>query len=149
MSCAVRRIALLLPPGCRMNAGRFEFPDTAGCRISEALALMPSSIDLSAKGINFKTLKQREALRYRTVPIPESLIDTLDLVHAIRKARRSKSKAVSAPQWTWKRNQAYKHIAAVMAQAGIKWPHATPKGLRHCFGVIATTETRNPRFVQK
>ena len=120
-----------------------------GCRISEALALTPSSVDLSAKGITFKTLKQREAVRYRTVPIPESLIDTLDLVHAIRKARRSKSKAASAPLWTWKRNQAYKHIAAVMKKAGIKGPHATPKGLRHCFGVIAATETRNPRLVQK
>ena len=120
-----------------------------GCRISEALALTPSSIDLSAKGITFRTLKQREHVRYRTVPVPESLIDTLDLVHGIRKARRSRAKASDAPLWSWKRIQAYRHIVDVLGKASIEGAHATPKGLRHCFGVMAATKTRNPRLVQK
>lgn len=120
-----------------------------GCRISEALALTPASLDLSEKSVTLRTLKQREAVRFRTVPVPDSLIDTLDLVHGIRKARRSKGRARNAPLWTWQRNQAYKHIVAVMARAGIEGPHATPKGLRHCFGVLAATQTRNPRLVQK
>jgi|TARA_R110001592_G_C13190379_1_gene752509 integrase/recombinase XerD len=36
-----------------------------------------------------------------------------------------------------------------MAQAGISGPDATPKGLRHGFGVKAAADTRNPRLVQK
>jgi integrase/recombinase XerD len=120
-----------------------------GCRISEALELTPASIDLSARAITFRTLKQRDRTAYRAVPVPESLIDTLDLVHAIRKARRRKGKASRAPLWTWKRLQAYKHVVAVMTQGGIEGPHASPKGLRHGFGVLAASETRNPRLVQK
>jgi site-specific recombinase XerD len=36
-----------------------------------------------------------------------------------------------------------------MEKAGISGDHASPKGLRHGFGVKAATETRNPRLVQK
>ncbi len=36
-----------------------------------------------------------------------------------------------------------------MDSAEITGPHASPKGLRHGFGVKAATETRNPRLVQK
>lgn len=36
-----------------------------------------------------------------------------------------------------------------MAAAGIKGDHATPKGLRHGFGVRITQKTRNPRLLQK
>ena len=37
----------------------------------------------------------------------------------------------------------------MMAQAGISGAHASPKGLRHAFGVKASADTRNPRLVQK
>ena len=36
-----------------------------------------------------------------------------------------------------------------MKKAGITGNHASPKGLRHGFGVMAATQTRNPRLVQK
>ncbi len=36
-----------------------------GCRISEALELTADKIDLSAKAIVFRTLKQRERMTYR------------------------------------------------------------------------------------
>lgn len=110
-----------------------------GYRITEALA----------REITFRTLKQRNALRYRAVPVPESLIDTLNLVHSIRKARRRKVRAQDTALWPWSSTQGWKHMAAVMAQAGFEGPHASPKGLRHCFGVMAATQTRNPRLVQK
>ena len=41
--------------------------------------------------------------------------------------------------WTWARNTAWRHVGAVMRGAGISGPHATPKGLRHGFGVKAVT----------
>lgn len=120
-----------------------------GCRISEALELMADKIDLSAKSIVFRTLKQRDRTIYRAVPCPDSTLDALDLVHRIRKAQKSKGSGKNAPLWSWGRTQATKHICAVMKQAGITGAHASSKGLRHGFGVIASTQTRNPRLVQK
>ncbi len=119
-----------------------------GCRISEALALHPARIDLSAKEITFRTLKQRDKIRFRSVPCPDALLDAIELVHSVRKARRSK-KLKALPLWSWGRTQATKHVWAVMAEADIEGNHATPKGLRHGFGVRMAMQTRNPRLVQK
>lgn len=118
-----------------------------GCRISEALALTADSIDLSEKTIILRTLKQRGKVKYRAIPVPEHTLDALELVHRIRRSQRAQKKA--QPLWSWGRTQAYKHIKAVMKQSDIQGVHATPKGLRHGFGVRAADKTRNPRLVQK
>lgn len=118
-----------------------------GCRISEALALTAKSIDLSEQAITFRTLKQREKVRWRSVPVPDSVLDTLELVHGVRKAQRSKRRA--GVLWEWGRTQGWKHVKAVMNAAEIEGVQATPKGLRHGFGVRAIQTTRNPRLVQK
>ena len=121
-----------------------------GCRISEALALNVGSIDLSAKTITFKTLKQRDKIRHRHVPIPPQHLEALALVHDIRKRQKSKSAATKkAPLWDFKRAMASRHVAVAMAAAGIEGAHACPKGLRHGFGVRMAQKTRNPRLVQK
>jgi integrase len=120
-----------------------------GCRISEALQLTADRVDFSARAITFQTLKQRGQVRYRAIPVPDALLDALELVHQVRKAQRSKKRGKDRLLWTWGRTQATKHIWSVMAQAGISGPHATPKGLRHGFGVKAAADTRNPRLVQK
>ena len=120
-----------------------------GCRISEALQLTADRVDLSARTLAFQTLKQRGRIRYRAIPVPDALLDALDLVHQVRKAQRMKSGGKDVLLWSWGRTQATKHIWAVMAQADIVGPHATPKGLRHGFGVKAAADTRNPRLVQK
>jgi len=60
-----------------------------GCRISEALELTPERVDLSDKSITFRTLKQRDKIKYRAVPCPDTLLDAIELVHSVRKARRS------------------------------------------------------------
>jgi integrase len=120
-----------------------------GCRISEALALTADKIDLSQKAIIFRTLKQRDRVIHRAVPIPDSALDALELVHCVRKAQKSKDSGKKTHLWSWKRTQATKHIWSVMEKAGISGDHASPKGLRHGFGVKAATETRNPRLVQK
>lgn len=117
-----------------------------GCRISEALALTVRSIDLEQQTITLQTLKQHGKVRFRSIPVPASTIDTLALVHGLRKARKAKK---PPHLWAWGRTQAYTHVKAVMAAAGIEGLHATPKGLRHGFGVRAIQKTRNPRLVQK
>ena len=119
-----------------------------GCRISEALALTPDRVDLSDKSITYQTLKQRGKVKYRSVPCPDALMDALELVHRVRKAKKTKRQA-QLPLWSWGRTQATKHIWAVMEDAGITGDHASPKGLRHGFGVRMAMQTRNPRLVQK
>ena len=119
-----------------------------GCRISEALELTPERIDLSDKSITCRTLKQRDKIKYRSVPCPDTLLDAIELVHSVRKARRS-TKLKTVALWSWGRTQATKHIWAVMEAADISRDHATPKGLRHGFGVRMAMQTRNPRLVQK
>ena len=54
-----------------------------GCRISEALALIARRIDLHDQTIIFESLKKRRRGVYRAVPVPPSLLDTLDMVHGL------------------------------------------------------------------
>ncbi|MCY4515269.1 MAG: site-specific integrase [Candidatus Tectomicrobia bacterium] len=68
----------------------------------------------------------------------------------IRRQRRRIAQGHRAPRlWCWGRTQAYQHVKAAMRTASIEGPHATPKGLRHGFGVRAAAATRQPRLVQK
>lgn len=72
-----------------------------GCRISEALQLTADRVDLSAKAITFRTLKQCGNLAYRAVPVPDSTLDAIELVHRIRKAQRAKDGGKDTPLWPW------------------------------------------------
>ncbi len=119
-----------------------------GCRISEALELTPEHIDLSAKAVRFRTLKQRGKAVYRSVPVPDEYLDALKMVHTIQKRQRLKT-GKTALLWPISRTMAWKHIKAVMALAGIEGDHATPKGLRHGFGVRMAQKTGEPRLIEK
>jgi integrase len=99
--------------------------------------------------LTFRTLKQWRDNVYRTVPVSDILLDTMELVHGLKKALRGKRGQGDLLLWPWGRTQAYKHIKALMDTAGIQGPHASPKGLRHGFGVRAANKTRQPRAVQK
>lgn len=79
-----------------------------GCRISEALELTAKSIDLSGGMITFRTLKQKGKVRYRSVPVPDATMDALELVHSIRKAKKSRKTPITL--WSWGRTQAYNHV---------------------------------------
>ncbi len=106
-----------------------------GCRISEALALTPRHIDMEGGLVVFETLKKRRRGIFRAVPVPEELTDALDLAHGIREhLRRGRG---DAPLWPVSRMTAWRQITAVMRAAGIDGPQASPKGLRHGFGVAA------------
>ncbi len=120
-----------------------------GCRISEALELTIDRVDLSAKTISFRTLKQRDKIIYRDVPVPDHFIDALKLVHHVQKMQKLKGGGKDTLLWSFRRVMAWKHISRVMQSAGIIGDHATPKGLRHGFGVRMAQKTRNPRLVQK
>ncbi|NBT60002.1 site-specific integrase [bacterium] len=112
-----------------------------GCRISEALALTGKSIDFGQKAIVFETLKKRKAGVYRAVPVPDSLLDTLNMAHGLQEAAKRKKNRLGLPLWDFSRTTAWRHIVEVMNQAHIPdGPHKCPKGLRHGFGVMAITQ---------
>ena len=96
-----------------------------GCRISEALALTPASIDEGESCLIFQTLKQREAVKYRPVFIRSELID---LLKALAADGRSKL-------FPFGRTTGWKKIKSCMAKAGLDGIKATPKGLRHGFAI--------------
>lgn len=111
----------------------------AGCRISEALALTADRVDLVAGVLVFESLKKRKSGVYRAVPVPPALLDALDLVHGLRQAQRRADGGRGARLWPWSRMTAWRRVAEVMAAAGIDGAQASPKGLRHGFGVAAVS----------
>lgn len=96
-----------------------------GCRISEGLALTSACIEAESGYIAIRSLKKRGRVVIREVPAPPVLLAEL----------RGSS---SGRLWTLSRTRAWQLVKAVMADAGIEpGIHATPKGLRHGFGIHA------------
>ena len=67
------------------------------------------------------------------VPVPPTLLDMIELVHGLKEKRVKKTE----PLRGFGRTTAWKKVIALMKAAGVKGPQATPKGLRHGFGVAA------------
>jgi integrase len=51
--------------------------------------------------------------------------------------------------WSWSRATAWRRVCEIMQAAGIEGLHATPKGLRHAFGIKATTSKVPLNLTQK
>ncbi len=121
-----------------------------GCRISEALALTADRVDLAGRLIVFETLKKRRKGVYRAVPVPAALLDALDLVHNIRQSQQGRGNGRKVRLWDVSRPTAWRQVKAVMDAAGIAGgPQASPKGLRHGFGVAAVSAGIPLNMVQK
>ena len=124
------RAASNTPPMVRSLAMTLLY---TGCRLSEALELTGASLQPGAKVVTFRTLKRRSPGIYREVPIPEALIQIWRRAHAIDQATPLYAHLGTPIN----RITAYRWIKALMAEASIAGPQATPKGLRHGFGVHA------------
>ncbi len=122
-----------------------------GCRITEALELTLKSVDLQNETIVFRTLKRRNGkIVYRAVPVPPDFLDTLDLVHSIRPARKHWREKQDNPLWSYSRTTAWRHVKKIMVAADIpEGAHRTPKGLRHGFGVHAISKGVALNMLQK
>ena len=114
-----------------------------GCRPSEALALTANRVDFQAQAITFESRKKRRSGIYRAVPVPAALLDALDLVHGIR------DRKTRARLWTWSLKTAYTRVVEVMKAADIAGPQASPKGLRHGFGVACIEKGIPLNLVQR
>jgi integrase/recombinase XerD len=121
----------------------------AGCRLSEALALTVDRVDLAAGVLVLESLKKRRSGIYRAVPVPPMLLEALDLVHGIRELQGRRGKGRGILLWPWSRMTGWRAVHAVMAAAGLDGPHASPKGLRHGFGVAAVSAGIPLNLVQK
>lgn len=112
-----------------------------GCRLSEALNLCPEDIQVSEGLIAIRTLKKRNQYHVRELPVPHALAKDIyvHLASHIHPERRL---------WSVSRSTAWRWVKLVMSEAGVKGSQATPKGLRHGFGV-AWIMTGLPVFTLK
>lgn len=109
----------------------------SGCRISEALELDFRRVDLKGGQLIFRTLKKRDGkVHHRAVPVPPDHLDGLELVHGVREIQNKRRK-VRSLIWPMSRSTGWRRVGEVMQMAGIEGAHASPKGLRHAFGVQA------------
>jgi integrase len=121
----------------------------SGCRLSEALALTADRVDLTAGVLVFESLKKRRPGVYRSVPVPPALLEALDLVHGVRELQAGRGKGRSVRLWPWSRMTGWRAVHAVMQQVGLDGVPASPKGLRHGFGVAAVSAGIPLNLVQK
>lgn len=101
---------------------------------------------MSEHAIVFRSLKKRKHdsrgrpkhPQYRTVPVPRTLVEHLDLVFGIKKIQK-RGKGLDKQLWAMSRPTAYRMVKRVMNRAKIYGKRATGKGLRHGFGVAMVT----------
>ena len=143
---AFLNVARLKAPKIRTFAETLFF---TGCRISEALEITPKRIDISGNQIILRSLKKRRHDIYRSVPIPATFLDTLNMAHNVRESQNIQKKA-NIKLWNWHRQHAWRVIKKIMIDADIpEGPHRSPKGLRHGFGINATISGVPLNMLQK
>jgi len=70
-------------------------------------------------------------------------------VHGLREAQRARDGGKNVQLWPFGRATAWRRVHEVMHRAGIDGPQASPKGLRHGFGVAAVQAGIPLNMVQK
>ena len=113
-----------------------------GCRISEALALTAARVDMTGGVLVFESLKKRRRGIYRAVPVPPGFLETLGAVHDL-------GSLGDTPLWDWSRTTGWRRVREVMSAAAIRGLCATPKGVRHGFGIKAVTSEVPLNMTQK
>jgi integrase/recombinase XerD len=120
----------------------------SGGRVSEVLALVPAAIDLDTGNVAILTLKRRKHAIVRQVPLPRAVIRDLSREFCLREAQHDPEKATRR-MWPWSRTTAWRLIKKVMFDADVAGASASPKGLRHTFGVNAFQGNVPPHLVQR
>jgi integrase/recombinase XerD len=120
----------------------------SGCRVSEVLALTPASVDLDRSVVTIETLKRRRRGLIREVPLPKPLVPELEGQFSIRTEQRN-SHSSYRRLWAWSRTTAWRRLKSIMASADIHGLSASPKGLRHTFGVTAFQANIPSHLVQR
>jgi integrase/recombinase XerD len=105
-----------------------------GARVSEVLALTANSFQVEAGIVAIETLKQR---RYcvREIPIPPKLMQRIERHFGLPALQGGPHAA--RPLWRFCRQTAWRFVKRVCASVQITGRRASPRGLRHAFGVRA------------
>jgi integrase len=117
-----------------------------GGRVSEVLALTPGHFQVEYGVVSMLTLKRRRHV-IREVPIPPTLMKRLDNHFQLSARRRDPQKA-DRRLWPWHRTTAWRLVKRIMQAADVTGVRASPRGLRHAFGV-ATLPHVPPNIRQK
>lgn len=104
-----------------------------GARVSEVLALTPASFQIERSVVAIRTLKRRKH-HVREVPIQLELMTALDRHFGISATSRDPREA-DHRLWPWHRATAWRWIKRVMQRSAVTGCRASPRGLRHAFGV--------------
>jgi integrase/recombinase XerD len=113
-----------------------------GCRLSEALALTAARVDIAAGVLVFESLKKRRRGIFRAVPVPPAFLDRLAKVHDLAGVGDGRL-------WNWSRTTGWRRVRQVMVAASIGGLCASPKGVRHGFGIKAVTSEIPLNMAQK
>lgn len=104
-----------------------------GARISEVLMLTPQSFDLFDGTVTLPTLKRRRHV-LREVPLPPHLIARLKQRFDLQAAQRSPAGS-DRRVWPFCRVTGWRIVKRLMRDTSIAGARATPRGMRHGFGV--------------
>lgn len=104
-----------------------------GARVSEVLALRAASFQIERGIVSFTTLKRRRH-SVREVPIPPALMAALD-AHFLLSSTEHDALTSNRHPWPWCRQTGWRVIKSIMKEAGVSGRAASPRGLRHAFGV--------------
>ena len=104
-----------------------------GARVSEVLALTASSFQVERGVVAIQTLKRRKH-HVREVPIPSDLMTALSRYFDMSATQEDPQRADSC-LWAWHRTTAWRIVKRVMDRLRVRGGQASPRGLRHAFGV--------------
>src|SRR5262245_54090804 len=128
--------AALLSQLASLDTGQRLFVLTlmwTGARVSEVLELTASSFQITAGLVAIRTLKRRQH-SVREIPVPPALLDELEIHFGLWKQQATP--LLRQPRlWTFHRVTAWRMIKDALKRAGVHGVRATPRGLRHAFGV--------------
>lgn len=110
-----------------------------GCRISEGLDFKRPQIDRGGRALVFFTLKQRGEIIYRPVLAPMKLIDEMLELPATKDGRL----------FNFCRTTGYEKVKDCMEAANIEGVKATPRGLRHGYGIGCVSIKQYPSKIQQ
>lgn len=113
-----------------------------GCRLSEALALTATRVDIGAGVLVFESLKKRRKGIYRAVPVPPDFLETLEDVHDLVALGDERL-------WDWSRTTGWRRVSEVLKAADLSGLQAMPKSVRHGFGIKAVTSEVPLNMTQK
>ena len=119
-----------------------------GCRISEAVNLTIGDIQCEEATIAINSLKKRDKASVREISVPPVFIQKLEArISGTHKCDASNSQHHRL--WPVERTTAWRWVKQVMADAEIIGLQASPKGLRHAFGIRAVQSGIPLNLVQK